>query len=257
MDTPQWTGKSSESGNSSLFRSAPQDKSGKKGVLVVLIVGAIVSLICWYPLSLPSRLIRALLPNLNCTNIRVGSMEMYLCSFAVGVITMIGPVLLMVLVFFFRKQLTKWIGRITPKLPVETRFLTAPTLATVIFTVGWSGAHQATALNWGILPHMIFPAVIGLFTYAVSFYGTGVQSSLIAYFNVRDKFPKILRYLLVIGIPMLIAIAITAQERVSLEALKEQFIVIVALVTGYLLMAPRSGEFFKSVIEGMKQKDQK
>lgn len=257
VDAPQGSGKSSEAGILPLLRSAYQDRSGWKGALAVFIVSAIVSLICWVPLSLPSRLIRALLPTITCTNMRPGSMEMYLCSAGVAVVTMIGPVLLMVLIFFFRKQLTKWIGRVTPKLPVETRFLTAPVLTTIIFTVGWSGAHQTTALSWGLLPHIVFPAVLGLFTYAITRYGTGVQTSLIAYFNGLDKFPRWLRYVIVIAIPMLIAIVITAQERVTFEALKEQFIVIVALITGYLVMSPRSGSLAKDTAQGTNQTDQR
>ena len=253
MDTRQGSGKSSEGGILSMLRSASQDKSGIKGALAVLIVSAVVSLICWFPLSLPSRLIKALLPTVSCTNMRPGSMEMYLCSAGVAAVTMVGPVLLMVLIFFFRKQLTRWLGRVTPKLPEETRFLTAPVLATVIFTVGWSGAHQTTAFSWGLLPHMIFPAVIGLFTYAVSRYGTEVQTSLTAYFNARDKFPRWLLYLIVFAVPILIAIVITAQERVSFEALKEQFIVIVALIIGYLVMSPRIGNPVKDAVQGMNQ----
>ena len=251
MDTQQGPVKSSENGILALLRSASQDRSGMKGALAVLIVSAVVSLVCWFPLSLPSRLIKALLPTVSCTNMRPGSMEMYLCSAGVAGVTMVGPVLLMVLIFFFRKQLTRWLGRVTPRLPEETRFLTAPVLATIIFTVGWSGAHQTTAFSWGLLPHLVFPAVIGLFTYAVSRYGAAVQTSLAAYFTAREKFPRWLLYLIVFAVPILIAVAITAQERVSFEALKEQFIVIVALIVGYLVMSPRIASPAKEAVPAL------
>lgn len=240
-----------------MLRSASQDKSGMKGALAVLIVSVVVSLVCWFPLSLPSRLIRALLPTITCTNMRPGSMEMYLCSAGVAAVTMVGPVLLMVLIFFFRKQLTAWLGRVTPKLPEETRFLTAPVLATIIFTVGWSGAHQTTAFSWGLLPHLVFPAVIGLFTFAVSRYGAAVQNSLTSFFNARDKFPRWLLYMIVFAVPILIAVVITAQERVSFEALKEQFIVIVALIIGYLVMSPRIVTPVKDAVQVSNQEGHK
>lgn len=240
-----------------MLRSASQDRSGMKGALAVLVVSAVVSLVCWFPLSLPSRLIRALLPTITCTNMRPGSMEMYLCSAGVAAVTMVGPVLLMVLIFFFRKQLTAWLGRVTPKLPEETRFLTAPVLATIIFTVGWSGAHQTTAFSWGLLPHLVFPAVIGLFTFAVSRYGAAVQNSLTSFFNTRDKFPRWLLYVIVFAVPILIAVVITAQERVSFEALKEQFIVIVALIIGYLVMSPRIVTPVKDAVQVSNQEGHK
>jgi hypothetical protein len=241
----------------SFLRSANEDPSGIKTAVVIFIFCGLLSIVGWFPLGLPTRLIRAIVPvNITCTNMDPGSFQMYLCSAGVGLVTMAVPLLSMLVIFLIRKPLTKWIQKLIPKLPEESRFLVMPAFATAIFVIAWSGAHKATGTQWGILPQMVFPAVIGLFTYSVTKYGPKLQLSLKPFFDTRDKFPKFLRFLIVIAIPVLISIAITAQERVSQEALKEQFVVLVALITGFMVMAPRSGDIMagaRKAILGEKQ----
>jgi len=145
----------------------------------------------------------------------------------------------------------KWIGRVTPKLPQGARFLVAPLLATAIFVIAWSGAHKDTGSSVGLLPQNIFPAVIGLFTYGVARYGQGVQCGLVNFFELRDKFPRFLRLLVVIAVPITISLAITVQQRVTMEALKEQFVVMVALATGYLMISPRNGDLLSGARQMM------
>jgi hypothetical protein len=227
----------------SFLRSASQDSTGLKALIAIFVVCALLSLVGWFPLGLPTRLIRAAIPvNITCTNLDPGSFQMYLCSAGVGLMTMAVPLILMLVVFLIRKPITKWVQKMIPKLPEDSRFLVMPAFATAFFVIAWSGAHRMTGMQWGILPQIIFPAVIGLFTFSVTRYGPKLQTSLKPFFDTRDKFPKFLRFLILLAIPTVISLAITAQKRVSQEALKEQFVVIVALVTGFLIMAPRSGD---------------
>lgn len=223
------------------FLRSVHDGNGAKAAAVVFIVCAAISLIGWYPLSLPVRLIRTLLPDVSCTGTTPGTFGMYLCSAGVGLMVIAAPVLLMVVIFLLRKPLTERVERLTQKLPKETRFLVAPALATIIFVIAWSGVHKDTASQWGMLPQIIFPAVIGLFTFAVARFGPSVQGTLGSFFDSRDRLPRWIRLLAVIAVPMLLALLITYQERVTQEALKEQFIVLVALVMVYLMMSPRVG----------------
>jgi phosphate starvation-inducible membrane PsiE len=65
---------------------------------------------------------------------------------------------------------------------------------------------------------------------------------LTGFFDFRDAFPVPIRLLAVIAVPALLAFLITNQESVSDTALKEQFVVLVALAMGFLMMAPRSGD---------------
>jgi len=222
-----------------------QNKWKRAGITFLICAG--VSLVGWYPLSLPSRGIRAVLPDVTCTHLQPGTFPMYLCSAKVGLVALAAPVALIIIVFIFRKALSKWVATLTPKMPANLRYLVAPVLATIIFTIAWSGAHIDTAMRWGFLPHIIFPSVIGLFTYAAATFGPNIQEPLAGFFNFRDKFPNWLRIVFLFLVPFLLALLITAQERVTQETFKEQFIVLVALILGYLMMAPRSGDMAATV----------
>lgn len=237
----------------SFLRSVQQEKTGAAAAGLVFVVAAIVSIVGWTPLGWPPGFIRALVPQTNCVGVPIQSAQMYLCSVKVAMLVLAGPLVVMVVMFLLRKQITAQVGRLAPRLPQEARFLVAPVLATAFFVMGWSGAHQQTAFQSGILPQNVFPAVIGLFTFAVVRFGPKVQGALVAYFDVRDRFPVWMRLGVAILVPMLISVIITNQDRVSQEAFKEQFVVLVGLATGYLAMAPRSGDLLTGMRQAMTQ----
>jgi hypothetical protein len=232
-----------QTGSQGFLASLNKPGNGLGAAAAVFFFCVILSLVLWYPLSIPTRIIRAIIPvNLNCTGSTPGSFQMYLCSAGVGLFTIAIPLLSMLVVFIFRKQLTRLAKKLTPKLPESGRFLIMPSFATIIFVISWSGAHKDTGLSWGLLPQIAFPAVIGLFTFVITKWGKKMQLSLKSFFDSRDKIPRFLRFLIAAGIPLAISLIITFQDRVSFEALKEQFVTLVSLVTAFLVMAPRSGD---------------
>ena len=259
-DAPQTSSQAQDGSTMSASQSVSQGQSEWKTVGMVFAVCAVISLVGWYPLSLPSRGIRALIDMINiagCADLRPGSVAMYLCSAKIGLMAMAAPLVLIVIIFLLRKPLAAWVQRLTPKLPEKTRYLVAPALATIIFTIAWSGAHLLTVTQWGILPQIIFPSVIGLFTYSVAHFGPRLQQPLEGFFNFREKIPNWLRMVTVFAVPMLIAIMITAQATVAMGALKEQFVVLVALTMGYLMMTPRSGDLMSRVRQIIPEQEQK
>ncbi len=231
----------------SFSRTVNQEKTGLAAAGVVFFLCAIVAAVGWVPLGIPSRIIRMLTPQITCVGLRPGSFDMYVCSAKVGLLIMIGPLILMVAVFLLRGYIAKALEKVNPKLPPDTRFLVAPLIATLIFTLAWTGSHLNTFWQSGLLPHTVFPAVVGLFTFCVARYGPAIQRALVDFFDFRDRYPVWLRFLVAILVPMLISLLITFQERVSEEAFKEQFVVIVALLLGYLAMAPRRGDLLSGV----------
>jgi hypothetical protein len=238
--------------------SVNNDSSGALAAITIFVFCAVLSIVTWYPLSVPTRLIRAIIPvNLNCTNSTPGSFEMYLCSAGVGLFTIAIPLLSMLVVFIFRKQLMRLIKKLNPKLPEASRFLVMPAFATIIFVISWSGAHKDTGLSWGIMPQIAFPAIIGLFTFIITKFGKKMQLSLKSFFDTRDKIPRILRFVIAAAIPMGISLLITYQDRVSFEALKEQFVVLVSLTIGFLVMAPRSGDLLAGARKALSREQQK
>jgi len=243
----------------SLLRSLQQKPHGGKEALVVFIFCAVISLVGWFPLGLPPRGIRALIDLIGirgCADLQPGSLEMYLCSAKIGLVALAGPIIMMIFMFLIRKSLARWVQGLTPKLPVEARFLVAPALATIIFTIAWSGAHKDTALQWGILPQILFPSIVGLFTFSIARFGPSLQQPLEGFFNFREKIPRWLRMVAVIAVPIVIALVITIQESVTAAVLKEHFVVIVALVNGYLMMTPRGQKVMVKARQAVSEQEQ-
>ena len=214
---------------------------------IVVTVNLFMSLILWTPLSYPSLKLNQLVKPGNCTTLKVGSPQMYLCSVKVAALTIAGPIIIFILMFLLRKQLSKFFQWIAKKLPKKTNFLSSSVFATFIFLIMWSGAHSQTADQVGLLPQKVFPVVIGLFTYVVGRFGPQIQESLNSFFEFRDKFPKPIRLAAVFLAPTIFAFLITAQKRVVHQTLKEQLTVIFAIMAAYLILTPRKGDFVAGV----------
>ncbi|MDD3579701.1 MAG: hypothetical protein PHW74_01625 [Desulfobacca sp.] len=232
---------------SQFFESNP---SGIIQGIAVFVLSAAISLIGWIPFSWPPRLFTTLVPPGNCSNYRVGSLAMYLCSAKIAVFILIVPLLTALLIFLLRRRLAALTARLIPHLPSAMHFLVAPSLATLFFVIVWAGAHYQTGGGSGILPQKLFPALIGLFTFITKRYGPGLQRALAGFFVSRDKVPKFLRFLAVLLVPTLLSLVITYQDRVSATATKEQVVVLVGLTMGYLMLAPHSGDLLAG-IKGM------
>jgi hypothetical protein len=205
----------------------------------VVAVCALFSLIFGRVLGLPAQAIKAILPVGTCTNEVPGTFGMYICSMKVGLVTVAGPILVMVIIFLLRKPLSASIPRVNRRLPAQWHFVLPPLIATMAFTMSWAGYHVQTWNTMGIVPHNVFPAAIGLFTYGMARFGPEFGRALESVFQSRDRAPRFLRYVLVVAIPLGVSLVITYQERVSDEAVKEQFVVLVGLAMAYLLLAPR------------------
>lgn len=237
-----------------LLSRVSADETGRLKALAILVIGAAGSFALWTPLGLPSELLRGLIA--QPTNICRGGFEafadagtpkMYFCSAGVGILTMAGPILLMVGAFVFRKTLTAFVRRFAAYLPREAQFMVAPLLATLLFAMSWSGSHFATGATMGIIPQRFFPAAIGLFTFAVQRWGGDVQRRLTPFFDLRDRYPTRLRIAAAVVVPLVLSLLITSETRVSNTAFKEQLVVLVGLVSGFLALAPRSGDVLSGV----------
>lgn len=223
------------------FSFINRDPTGLTGAVIVFFVAAVLAWVSWWPLSLPSRLIGYFVPEGDCMAYVPGSLPMYFCSMKVALLTMVGPIILIVAIIAARAAVTRLSQQLAAKLPADTRFLIPPLVATIFFTIAWSGVHFYTSGDTGLLPQKFFPAVVGLFTYASIRYRELIQNYLHGFFVVRDQFPKILRVIAAALIPLFLSLIITFQERVSQTALKEQIVVIVAMITGYLALTPFTG----------------
>jgi len=211
--------------------------------------------VLWYPLGLPSEIVRNVVaqPTAICRGgfeafAEAGTPKMYLCSFGVALMTMLGPIVIIALAFAGRRALAGLVLRGAARLPSGTRFLVGPLVSTLIFVMAWSGSHYQTSWLIGlVLPQTMFPAVIGVFTYAVGQWGGAFQRRLGPLFEVRDRFPMKVRIAAALLAPLVIAFLLTAETRVSLTAQKEQLIVLIGMASGFLALAPRSGDVLAGV----------
>jgi hypothetical protein len=169
---------------------------------------------------------------------------MYLCSSKVALLTLAGPIGLGILVFgcfaIFRKWTAQSLAACARKIPSRFRYIVAPVIATFLFTIIWSGTHYGMALGFGLMPQILFPMVTGLFSWTVARYDSvlrhaGTVGSFLAW---RDRVHVVLRTAVALLFSFLLSLSITFQGRVTHAASKEQMVVVVTLVTGYILLSP-------------------
>lgn len=214
-------------------------------LIMVLIVGIIVSRVFWFLGYFPN-LFKLVIDPGNCLGYQTMTVEMYICSAMVAFKMLLGPLIFMVIIFVFRKAIFKFFNQLRPKIPEIFRFLLNPLVATLIFTILWSGSHFSTGDTTGIIGQKSFPAIVGVFTFFTTEYYIQIQKKLTSFFEKRDKFPKVIRYLFAFLVPVLLSLIITFQHRVSSVAFKEQFIVLISLVCGYLVLLPKKGTIIKT-----------
>ena len=202
----------------------------------------VLSYIGWIPLALPALAVGAIIPRGYCSSLQVKTVEMYLCSMKVAIQQMIGPLLVVAALFFLRKAIVTQVDGLLRRLPSPYRFVGAPLVAAAAFTMAWGAVHFETADQTGFVSQRLFPAVVGLYTYCTGRFGPTVQQKWPAFFRWRDTFPHWMRMAALFFAPLLLSLIITAQSRVTQSALKEQFVVMVSMCGGYLMLTPRSTE---------------
>jgi len=208
---------------------------------VVFGVSLILSWLGWDVLKVVPEMINSLIPTGSCTGFSPGSVGMYFCSGFVALRVVFGSLVLAVVLLFFRKPIAAVISRVNVFVPVSYRSVMPAILASVFFAIIWSGSHTSTGHLWGVLPHRAFPAVVGVMVHLTVFYGPGFMEHFSGFFDMRDRLSKLTRWVLVFLTPMGVSLIITYQERVSNEAFKQQFVVIVGMLAAFIIMTPRSG----------------
>lgn len=186
--------------------------------------------------------INTVIPTGGCTSFSPASVGMYICSAFVGLRVVFGSLVLAVVLLILRKPITVLVNAINQAAPAQYRSILPAVVAAVFFAVVWSGSHASTGNLWGVLPHRAFPAVVGALTQIAMTWGPAFMARHAALFDLRDKLSKLTRWLIVFIAPTAVSLVITAQQRVSNEAFKQQFVVIVGMVIAYLVMTPRSGK---------------
>lgn len=200
-----------------------------------------ISWLGWSLLAVVPLAINGVIPTGSCTGFQPASIGMYLCSALVGLRVVFGSLVLAVVMVILRKPIMAAVGLINKAVPEAFRSVLPAVVAAVFFAVVWSGSHAATGDLKGILPHRAFPALVAVFVQATMVWGPTVMARLSLVFRARDVLPKLFRWVLVVLVPMAFSLWITAEDRVSNEAYKQQLVVLVGMAAAWVLMTPRSG----------------
>ena len=223
-------------------QAAPSQQSTAVMFAVVFGASFLLSWIGWDILGIVPQAINAVIPTGSCTSFAPASIGMYFCSALVGLRVVFGSLVLAVAMLILRKPITAVVNLVNRAVPPQFRSVLPAVVAAGFFAVVWSGSHASTGHLWGILPHRAFPAVVGLFVQITMVWGPGFMARHATFFDARDRLPKIFRWGLVILVPMAVSLFITAEQRVSNEAFKQQFVVLVGMIAAYVIMTPKSGK---------------
>lgn len=227
-------------------------KSIWNALAIVFFASLILSWVGWDILKIVPLTINKLIPTGGCTSFSPASIGMYFCSAFVGLRVVFGSLVLAVLLFFARKPITVVINRINTLLPTSYRSVMPAVLAALFFAIVWSGSHALTGGLWGILPHRAFPALVGVLVHFTMVFGPDFMNRHAGFFDARDRLSTLTRWVLVFIIPTGISLVITLQQRVSNEAFKQQFVVLVGMVVAFIIMTPRSGKLSDLARQGGK-----
>ncbi|MCP4961064.1 MAG: SH3 domain-containing protein [Actinomycetia bacterium] len=217
------------------------EKPGMGALLGLLAVVStiLMSVVLWPVLKLPGDLISGVLPEGDCTRETPKTWGMYVCSAKIGFLQALGGIISLVVVIALRRPIQSQLRKILPK---GGSSLAIPLLTTVLFGVFYASTHADTSSESGLVSQRMFPAVIGLLTFAGMRFGPALARRFGGAIGKRNRIPGVFRGLLAVGLPMILAYVSMNQERVSDTARKEQLVVLATMLFGYVAFLPMNGD---------------
>jgi hypothetical protein len=212
-------------------------------VVAVLAVTMAISHLLAPLLALPGNALKDAIPRGDCTGEIAGTSAMYVCSVKVGFMTVLGPVLVLVTGLVFRRPLMRQVRKLTLKLPRNSSMFVTPALATAMFTMVYASVHSQTSGQNGLVPQRMFPALLGLLTFLAARLRGTVARRFGGAIAARDRIPGLVRAVLAVGLPMVVAYVIMRQDRVTETAAKEQIVALLTVFLSYSALVPRDGDF--------------
>lgn len=210
------------------------------GLVVVWFVSAFLSRQLWDVLRWPAEQVQDFVSQRDCTAYQPGTFDMYTCSIRVGFFQVLGSLVVVLIALVLRRPIVAGINRIKKQLPAGQN-LVAPLASTMLFTMAYAHMHRDTAAQEGIVAQKTFPAFVGVATFVIGRFGPTIARKLAGPLTKRDRVPLLLRVPLAMLVPIGLSYLLTNQDRVTDPAKKEQWVILVSLVVGYLAVVPRSG----------------
>jgi hypothetical protein len=218
----------------SSFLSEP---SGLVAAGVATVVSVLLSLALWIPLTWPTTALRDVVRVPSCAG--TSGVVATACGAATAAAPLLVPLALALVAFIFRGALGALVEFAKRRAPAGLGPVLAAAMATTVFVLSWAGSHIGRSMEFGILPQIVFPGLIGLAAFATARWGAAVHAVLRLYFQVRDYIPSGVRMLAMIALPTLLAIWLARGSGASRAAFNEQLVVLSGIVGGFLLVQPR------------------
>lgn len=225
--------------------SAANDSSGMRATLAVAVAAAVVAVVGWIPLGWPVQTASAMVPMPACFG--TGPVT-WACSAVAATATLAAPVALLVVLFLGRKRIAEVIRANVERLPVVARFLVGPSVATALFVLTWASAHH-DVMQWGLVPQILFPALVGLFGWVTVRWNLAIQQRLAAFFARRDALSRQRRFAIAAAVPAVLGIVLGLDPEGF--PWKEQLVVLAGLAAVYLALVPRSGDLIEAIEEAV------
>jgi hypothetical protein len=227
------------------LESAAADASGMRATLAVAIAAAAVAVVGWIPLGWPVQTLGAAVPQPTCFG---NGPLTWACSALAAVATLAAPVALLAVLLVARKRIAEVIRANVERLPVVARFLVGPSVATALFVLTWASAHH-DVMQWGLVPQILFPALVGLFGWITVRWNLAIQQKLAAFFARRDALSRRRRFAIAAAVPAALGIVLGIDPEGF--AWKEQFVVLAGLASVYLALVPRTGDLIEAIEEAV------
>jgi hypothetical protein len=210
-------------------------RSGLLGYLGVFAGCSVLSALCWLPFGFLARVVTR---SVDCSPTeKIASLE-YSCAIKTGVIDLLLPIAVGLLMFLFRKYIAVLVVLILQKFPLTLRAFFGPCFATSFFTAFWAWTHFKAPFAVGILPQIVFPAAVGMFSYFMKerqinhmTTNRSVRSG-----DFRERIPRALRIGIVAVSTILLSLVLGLQRSLAAPTLTQQLIVLAGLIFTYIAL---------------------
>lgn len=213
------------------------DQKGWVHLAVAAIVTLVLSAALYWPLGLPGRLLTRILTratDASCATNTTGVANWF-CGFGISLVAMSGAIVVIIAMLLLRRQIRKGGAAAVKQTPAEFHFLEKPVVVTLAFAMAWSSVLFHFYGRMGLIIEGLFPAIVGLLMFALTFWETPIKAGLRPVWGVRDRVPKVARLAVVIAVPILLGYLMTGWMPYGV---RDQLAALLAVFIGWVMWTP-------------------
>lgn len=210
------------------------DPKGWAHLAVAAAVTILLSALLYWPLGLPGRVLTRALTRAadgSCVTTTTG-IQNWFCGMGISLVAVSGAIVVIVVLLVLRKEVRKRSSRAVQRTPPEFHFLQRPVVVTLVFAMAWSSVLFHFYGRMGIVIEGLFPALVGLFVFALDRWDGAIKPRLGALWGHRERLPKPARLAVVILVPVLLGYLMTGWMPYGV---RDQLAALLAVLIGWLM----------------------